>query len=94
VKGDIKQVAKEVVGYYIDGTGPLTVANTADGRGWRVLDSAAAEVASGPLSQRNSVVESGIITSDSVYCISILPTYDDARAWQVSQDGLVAGDCS
>lgn len=94
VKSDIKQMAKEVISYYVDGSGPLTVVNTADGEGWRVLDSAAGEVATGPLSQHNSVVTSGVITSDYAYCISILPTYSNARAWQVTPNGLLPGDCS
>jgi prepilin-type N-terminal cleavage/methylation domain-containing protein len=94
VKSDIKSVAKEVVAYYVDGTGPLTVRNTDDDTGWLVVDSLNVEVATGRLSQYNSTVSGGVITSDSVYCISILPTYNNARAWQVTPNGLVPGDCS
>ncbi len=93
VKSDIKQIANEVVGFYIDGTGPLTVANSGDGARWLLTDDAGVEVANGPLSQRNSVVTSGVITSDYVYCISIQPDYGNARAWHVTTDGLKTGSC-
>jgi prepilin-type N-terminal cleavage/methylation domain-containing protein len=91
VKSDIKQVAKEVVAFYVDGTGPLTV--TDDGTNWHVRDSANAPVASGRLSQHNSMVSSGVITSASDYCISVLPSSGNARAWQVTPDGLLPGGC-
>ena len=91
VKSDVKQIAKEVVAFYVDGTGSLTVENSADGRSWLLLDDGGAEVATGALSQRNAVVTSGVITSDSVYCISVQP--EDARAWQVTVDGLALGVC-
>ena len=93
VKSDVKQIAKEVVGYYIDGTGALSVANSADGRSWRLLDAGGVEIATGPLSQRNSVVSSGVIASDLIYCISIQPDYGNARAWQATPDGLAPGAC-
>ena len=88
VKSDVKQITKEVVAFYVDGTGPLTVQNSADGRSWSLLDDTGAEVATGPLSQRNAVVTSGVITSDSVYCIAVQP--QDARAWRVTVDGFAA----
>ena len=93
VKSDIKQIAKEVVGFYIDGTGALSVTNSADGKSWRLLDAGGAEIAIGPLSQRNSVVTSGIISSDNDYCISILPDYGNARAWKATPSGLESGSC-
>jgi len=94
VKSDIKQIAKEVVAYYVDGQGALTVANSADGKSWSVLDAGGNPVSTGPLSQHNSVVTSGAIHSDLDYCISILPDVEGARSWQVTTDGLRAGDCS
>lgn len=93
VKSDVKQIAKEVVGYYVDASGPLSVANSGDGLSWLVLDPAGAEVARGPLSQRNSVVTSGAINSDSDYCISIRPNYANARPWKATPDGLLPGSC-
>lgn len=93
VKSDIKQIAKEVVGYYIDATGPLTVDNSADGASWLVRDSGGDLVATGPLSQRNAVVTAGAITSSDTYCISILPNYANARAWQATSTGLELGSC-
>ncbi len=93
VKSDIKQVAKEVIAYYVDGTGPLTVGTSLDGRSWQVFDSGSTQVAAGPLSQHNSVVSGGSIASDHAYCISILPTYGEARAGRVTQDGLSLGAC-
>ena len=91
VKSDVKQITKEVVAFYVDGTGPLTVQNSADGRSWSLLDDTGAEVATGPLSQRNVVVTSGVISSDSVYCIAVQP--QDARAWRVTVDGFALGLC-
>ena len=91
MKSDVKQIAKEVVAFYVGGTGPLTVQNGADGRSWSLLDSGGAEVATGRLSERNAVVTSGVITSDSDYCIAVQP--EDARAWQVTVDGLALGLC-
>lgn len=93
VKSDIKQIAKEVVGYYVDGNGALTVTNSADGRSWRLLRDSGVEIATGPLSQRNVVVSSGAVTSSDVYCISIQPEYGDARPWQATPAGLIPGAC-
>jgi prepilin-type N-terminal cleavage/methylation domain-containing protein len=94
VKSDIKQIAKEVVAYYVDDQGPLTVDNSSDGKSWLVLDAGGNVISSGPLSQHNSVVSSAAINSDADYCISILPTYDGAQSWQVTIDGLRPGNCS
>ena len=93
VKSDVKQIVKEVVSYYIDGTGALTVSNSADGRTWRVLDTAGLEVASGPLSQHNSVVGSGVIASDNAFCVSIQSDLGKARVWQATPAGLAPGGC-
>lgn len=93
VKSDVKQIAKEVVGYYVDGTGPLTLRNTTDGRSWQVVDAAAAVVAEGPLSSRNAVLTSGVITSSDTYCVAIRPDRADARSWRADPDGLSAGTC-
>lgn len=93
VKSDVKQIAKEVVGYYVDGAGALSVANSTNGKSWRVLDAGGTEIATGPLSQRNAVVTSGTIGSDDDYCISILPVYANARPWKATQAGLVPGSC-
>lgn len=93
VKSDIKQIANEVIAFYVDGEGPLSVANSGDGGRWLLTDDEGDAVASGPLSERNSVVTSGVITSVNVYCISIRPDYGNARAWQVTPDGLTTGSC-
>ena len=93
VKSDVKQIAKEVVGFYVDGSGSLSVANSTDGKSWRLLASGGSEIATGPLSQRNSVVTSSGIESDNVYCISIIPDYANARPWKATPDGLDVGSC-
>ena len=90
-KSDVKQIAKEVIAFYVDGKGPMTVQNSTDGRSWLLLDDAGTDVATGPLSQRNAVVTSGVIASDSVYCISIQA--DGLRAWQATPNGLALGTC-
>ncbi len=93
VKSDVKQIAKEVVAYYIDGKGPLSVSGTPDGKSWTVTTSAGVQVAQGRLSDRNSVVSSSSVVSDDNYCISIRPAFADARPWRASPAGLALGAC-
>ena len=91
VKSDVKQIVEEVIAFYVDGTGPMTVEHSPDGRSWLLRDDAGTQVATGSLSQRNAVVTSGVISSDSAYCVSV--GADGARAWQATQDGLALGGC-
>lgn len=89
-KADARQVAKDVVGFYIDSTGPLAIASS--GATW-TLTSGAGEVASGPLSRGNSISTASAIPSGETYCFAIVPSASDAQPWRVTQQGLSKGDC-
>ena len=92
VKADVKTIAIEVVGFYIDGTGALALA--ANGAGsWKLTSSPSTVVATGPLSSGNSVSVNSTITSDNSYCVAVTPSQSGARPWHVNQNGLAVGDC-
>jgi type IV pilus assembly protein PilA len=90
VKSDVKAIAKEVAGYYVDGSAALTLGQSAGQ--WQLLEGATV-VASGAFSPGNTVGTAGVIVSHSSYCIAVDPTYDGARTWKATQDGLEVGDC-
>lgn len=89
-KEDVKAIAKEIVGYYVGSTGPLTLRTTGPGT-WS-LAAGTDPVADGRLSPGNALGPAAI-TSDTAYCVSVAPSYDGARSWQVNQDGLTPGGC-
>ncbi len=57
---------------------------------WQLASGAV--VAAGTLSAGNALGVSDI-QSDTSYCLAVNPTYDGARAWRATQDGLAVGDC-
>ena len=91
-KSDVKGIAKEVAGFYVDGSGPLVLAPGAAPGTWE-LTSGALVVGAGTLSPGTAVSVASSITTDSAYCVAVVPAFDGARAWRATQDGLEAGDC-
>ncbi len=88
-KSDVKYIGQEVVGFYIDGTGPLTL--VANGTGWD-LRSGATVIANGRLSTGNTLGTSSI-TSDNVFCVSVVPTQAGAKTWRAGNNGLTGSAC-
>ena len=91
-KSDVKNVAKEIVAYYVDRHDPLVLSPGTGSSSWQLSDSSGV-VADGVLSAGNSVGSSGSIVSDSSYCVAIAPSRQGARTWSATQDGLKVGDC-
>ena len=91
-KSDVKNVAKEVVAYYVDRADPLVLAPGSTSSSWQLSDSSGV-VADGRLSAGNSLGAAGSIVSDSSYCIAVAPSNDAGRTWSATQDGLKAGGC-
>jgi len=91
-KSDAKNIGQEVVGYYIDGRGTLSLRPGADPLTWE-LTSAKGSVASGRLTKGNAVGTRGVVTSDDSYCVSVSPSEPGASAWQASNNGLAQGSC-
>jgi len=92
VKSDLKQVAKELVGFYIDGSGPLTLSAAGAGR-WQLTAADSTQVATGSFSAGNAVGPSSSITSDNMYCVAVTPSLAGARPWHADQNGLSPGVC-
>lgn len=88
-KADVAAIAKEVVGFYTDGSGSLTLSEAA---GTWTLESGSNEVASGPLSRGNTLGKSSIVSDDS-YCVSVAPGFAGAKTWKAEQSGLSVNDC-
>ena len=91
-KSDVEEIAKEVVGYYIEDKDPLTLAAGTAAATWE-LRSGTTVVAQGALSVGNTVGTPGTITSDSSYCVAVVPSASGARTWRATQGGLAVGDC-
>ncbi len=91
-KSDVKNISQEVVAYYVDSTGSLTLEAGATSSTWD-LKTATATVASGRLSKGNTVGTSGTITSDTAYCVSVVPEQAGSRTWRASNGLLATGDC-
>lgn len=91
-KSDVEEIAKEVVGFYVEGAGALTLAAGTGAATWQLL-SGATVVAQGSLSAGNAVGNPGAITSDSSYCVAVVPSASGARTWHATQGGLAVGDC-
>lgn len=92
VKSDIKQVAKEVAAFYVDGTGPLVLEAGPQERMWQ-LRQGPSVVVTGPLSRGNAPSVRSTITSDTDYCVALVPELDGASAWHSDGAGLARGDC-
>ena len=92
VQSDIKTITKEIVAYYVNGRAPLDLREDLGTRTWQ-LTADAAVVAEGPLSAGNSVSSRTHITSDSDYCVALLPADNAARVWRATPEGLAALDC-
>lgn len=90
-KSDVKAISKEVVAFYVDGSGALTLANGSTTLTWE-LRQGATTVAAGRLSPGNEVAGSAI-ASDSSYCVAVRPIASGARAWRSDGNGLSAGTC-
>jgi type IV pilus assembly protein PilA len=90
-KSDVSTIGKEVAAFYVDGTGALTLTTDAVGGTWTLTDAAAAEVATGELSDGNTAT--GGATSDLVYCVQVVNDTPDTSAWRYDQTGLVKGVC-
>lgn len=88
-KSDVSVIVKEVVSYYTGGSGPLTLSS--NGEVW-TLSSGSTAVASGRLSEGNSVGDSPI-SSDSSYCVAVQPSKDGSQAWHAGPTGLATGSC-
>lgn len=91
-KSDAKNIGQEIVGYYIDGRGTLSLRPGANPLTWE-LTNATGSVASGRLTKGNAVGTRGSITSDDSYCVSVSPSEPSAGAWQASNNGLSRGSC-
>jgi len=88
-KADVKNVAKELAAFYVDGSGPLAVSSS--GSTWQLVAPPGTPVASGLLSAGDAVSATSTVTSDTVYCVAVVPA--GARAWHADQRGLAVGDC-
>lgn len=92
VKSDVRAIALQVAGYYLEETGPLQL-TAGPGEQWQ-LTAGAELIAEGELTRGNAVGGLTSITSPELYCVSVAPSSPGARAWQATQDGLTVGDCS
>lgn len=90
-KSDVSRIAKEVLGFYVDGSGAMTLSSTAVG--WQLQDAGLTVIATAPLSTGNTTSSLGSIVSDSTYCVAVRSSYPGARPWHVNQSGLAVGDC-
>ena len=93
VKSDVGAIAREVTGYYVHHDEPLRLSAGAAASTWQLTDPAALVVARGALSPGNAVSAAGTITSDSSYCVAVVPSHPGAHAWRVTHAGLSVGDC-
>ncbi len=89
-KSDVKALVKDALAFYVDGTGVLAVSGS-DGT-WSIT-SGSTIVATGNLSEFNSVSAASYINSDNDYCVSILNSKADAQFWTANGVGLRSGDC-
>lgn len=90
-KADVATIAKQLLAFYVDGSGALDLAAAPPNR-W-TLRSRAAVVADGRLSPGNTLSPASVVTSDTAYCVAVRPAPGAARAWRVTQTGMYAGDC-
>lgn len=91
-KADATNIAKQVLSYYVDGSGVLSL-NSGTATGTWTLTSGTDEVANGRLSPGVQLDTSTSIASDSSYCVAIAPSFPGASTWHASQDGLSSGGC-
>lgn len=90
-KSDVKQITREVLALYVDGSGELTVRGR-DGT-WEIRRLGQV-VATGRLSPHNEVSSTSSVTNAGAYCLSVRNTRVDAEFWTSDDGGLRAGDCS
>jgi type IV pilus assembly protein PilA len=90
VKSDVSAITKAVNASYVDGGRTLT----AEGSGgtWRLLDGTDV-VATGELSDHNSVSANSYVRPTGDYCLSVVNEKVDAQFWVADNVGLRAGDC-
>ena len=91
-KADASNIAKQVVTFYVDGVGALSLSPGTATDTWS-LTSGSDEVANGRLSPGVQLDTSTTIASDNSYCVAIAPTFPGASTWHASQDGLASGGC-
>ena len=91
-KSDVSDIARELTDYYVDGHASLVLLPGLEPETWRLQESAHV-VAEGALTRGNAVSTRGAITSDTSYCVAVVPSHPGAGAWKATQDGLAFGDC-
>ncbi len=91
VKSDVSAITKAVNALYVDGSRTLT----AEGSGgtWRLLEGTRV-VASGDLSEHNSVSDNSYVLPSGDYCLSVVNDKVDAEYWTANDVGLSEGDCA
>jgi type IV pilus assembly protein PilA len=91
VKSDVAAITKAVNALYVDGSRTLTVEGS-DGT-WNVLDGGDV-VATGDLSQFNTVSANSYVLPSGDYCLSVENEKVQAQFWTADNVGLRAGDCA
>ena len=91
-KSDVSTIARELTGYYVDGRSSLVLAPGPQPATWQLRDTVQV-VAEGALSSGNALSTRGAVTSDTTYCVAVVPAHPGARPWRATQDGLALGDC-
>lgn len=90
-KSDVTVIGKEILTYYVDGTGPLTLTSTAP-PAW-ALNDGTVDQSTGKLSSSNTVATTTAITSQDAFCITVDPSPSVAGAskWSYGPNGLKKG---
>ena len=94
-KTDVSTIGKEVLAYYVDGTGTLFIAGS--GGAWTIgTASGKSDVSTGNLSSSNTVTAKSTATSATAFCVSVDPStaVTGAAVWMYTQNGLSKGACT
>lgn len=91
-KSDVTVIGKEILAYYVDGTGTLTLTNTAPSVDWTLTDTAGA-VSDGKLSGKNTATTTTAITAADAFCVTVnaSPSVSGASSWSYGPSGLKKG---